>query len=31
MKEGWLKILNPVILEITIFGEKIRILRGRPP
>ena len=30
MKEGWLKILNPVTLEITIFREKkIRILSGR--
>ena len=32
MKEGWLKILKLVTLEITIFGKKkkFRILSGRP-
>ena len=31
MKEGWLKILKPVTLEITIFREEIRTLNERPP
>ena len=31
MKEGWLRILKPVTLEIKLFGEDIRILIGRPP
>ena len=31
MKEGWLKILKPLSLEITIFCEKVRMLIGRAP